>query len=82
MHEWSETTLMPLLNSLELEGASEGVTFQAHYQPHVDRTQTAEIIGMDLALASLPLPIGFIYLLLYTNSVFLAGVGTLLTAVA
>ena len=83
--QWTEETLIPLLSQIEGESApvqTDGVRFSSHFPPYVGVKTTAEIVGADLALAALPLPLGFIYLLLYTNSVFLAFIAALQTAVS
>ena len=81
---WTQSVLVPKLEALEkaTRKADGGVKVRHHFEPHVEAVQTAEVVGSDMALAALPLPVGFVYLLLYTNSVFLSAVAALMTVVA
>ena len=79
---WSETVLVPFLKDLAAAPAEDGVHVAFDFEPHVKATEVAEVVGSDLILAALPLPLGLIYLLLYTNSVFLAATAALQTAAA
>lgn len=72
---------VPALQDLQSQDFVEGVRVQFDYEPHTNEKIAEAIVASDLALAALPLPLAFLYLLLYTGSVFLAGAATLQLAV-
>ena len=81
MLEWMNQHLIPKL--AELTGAAaEGVRVSFDFGPYVEATEKAEVVGSDLTLAALPLPLGFIYLFLYTDSLFLSSLAALEIALA
>ena len=80
LRNWVEGVLGPNLRRL---GAKYSGTIRLYSE--MEQLQAAgmrDVLRNDILLSVLPLPIGFIYLLLYTGSVFLALAGALQLAVA
>ena len=77
---WAESVLRPALHRLRQK---HGQYVKLYWE--LDLLHDAamrDVLSSDIALSCLPLPLGFLYLLLYTGSVFLALAGALQLGIA
>ena len=77
---WAESVLRPALHRLRQK---HGGAVRLYWE--LDLLYDAamrDVLSSDIALSCLPLPLGFLYLLLYTGSVFLALAGALQLGIA
>jgi hypothetical protein len=77
---WAESVLRPALHRLrQKHGGAVRLSWELDL---LYDAAMRDVLSSDIALSCLPLPLGFLYLLLYTGSVFLALAGALQLGIA